>query len=248
VPGDIGSEIARLCAAFGMTVLGIDARRASAPPGVKKLLRPGSLHAQLPLADFIIMTVPETPTTRGLISAHEFKLMKPSSYLINIGRGLNAEEMEDNPDPTDYIVHGLNTDPCLRFQHDTFDAVVITASIQYLTQPIEVFRDVNRILKPQGLFAVLFSRRMFPTKAIVTWRALNDQQHIQLVQRYFQHAGNHPDKGFSMKPYCKSGSPHISKIWRRAALHNITVLDQSSLAGFIGCPTTTLNLPQWGNH
>ncbi|MCZ6875817.1 MAG: methyltransferase domain-containing protein [bacterium] len=112
----------------------------------------------------------------------------PKAQLI--GLGLNAEEMEDNPDLTDYIVHDVNTDPCLPFEHDTFDAVVITVSIQYLTQPIEVFRDVNRILKPQGLFAVLFSNRMFPTKAIAIWRALNDQQHIQLVQRYFQHAGN----------------------------------------------------------
>ena len=41
---------------------------------------------------------------------------------------------------------------------------VLTVSIQYLTKPIEIFRDVNRILKPGGLFAVIFSNRMFPPK------------------------------------------------------------------------------------
>ena len=110
-----------------------------------------------------------------------------------IGLGLNAEEMADNPDLTDYILHDVNTDPSLPFEHDTFDAVVLTVSIQYLTRPIEVFREVNRILKPQGLFAVLFSNRMFPTKAIAIWRALNDQQHLQLVRRYFHQAGNFVD-------------------------------------------------------
>lgn len=85
--GGIGSEAARLCAAFGMTVLGLDARRAEAPPSVKELFRPDTLHAQLPQADFVIMTVPETPQTRGMMAAREFRLMKPSAYLINIGRG-----------------------------------------------------------------------------------------------------------------------------------------------------------------
>lgn len=85
--GGIGAEAARLCAAFGMTVLGVDARRPEAPPGVKALHRPGELHAMLPQADFVIMTVPETPQTRGLMAAREFRLMKPTAYLINIGRG-----------------------------------------------------------------------------------------------------------------------------------------------------------------
>ena len=69
-------------------------------------------------------------------------------------------------------------------------AVAITVSIQYLTKPIEIFRDVNRILKPGGLFAVIFSNRMFPTKAVAVWRAMGDDQHIKLVNSYFHYAGN----------------------------------------------------------
>ncbi|HEY7496505.1 MAG TPA: D-2-hydroxyacid dehydrogenase [Candidatus Tectomicrobia bacterium] len=85
--GGIGSEAARLCAAFGMTVLGVDARRPEAPPGVKELRRPEALHELLPQADFVIMTVPHTPQTRGMMAAREFTLMKKTAFLINIGRG-----------------------------------------------------------------------------------------------------------------------------------------------------------------
>ena len=85
--GGIGLEAARLCAAFGMTVLGVDARRTEAPPSVKELRRPPDLHTLLPQADFVVMTVPHTPETRGMMAAREFQLMKKTAFLINIGRG-----------------------------------------------------------------------------------------------------------------------------------------------------------------
>jgi SAM-dependent methyltransferase len=110
-----------------------------------------------------------------------------------VGLGLNAEEMADNPDLDAYVVHDLNAVPRLPFEDDTFDAAVLTVSVQYLTQPILVFRDVNRILRPGGPFAVIFSNRMFPTKAVAIWRALNDQQHGELVAAYFHHASNFVD-------------------------------------------------------
>src|SRR5712671_6057970 len=67
--GGIGGEAARLCAAFGMTVLGVDARQTDAPPSVKELRRPPDLHTLLPQADFVVMTVPHTPETRGMMAA-----------------------------------------------------------------------------------------------------------------------------------------------------------------------------------
>lgn len=107
-----------------------------------------------------------------------------------VGLGLNAEEMADNPDLDDYVVHDVNATPRLPFDDAMFDAVVITVSIQYLTQPVAVFQDVHRVLKPGGLFAVIFSNRMFPTKAVAIWRSLNDSQHADLIATYFHHAGH----------------------------------------------------------
>jgi SAM-dependent methyltransferase len=107
-----------------------------------------------------------------------------------VGLGLNAEEMADNPDLDEYIVHNVNTIPQLPFEADTFDAVVLTVSIQYITQPIAVFQEVGRILRPGGPFVVIFSNRMFPTKAVAIWRMLDDQKHVDLVAAYFDYAGN----------------------------------------------------------
>jgi phosphoglycerate dehydrogenase-like enzyme len=88
--GGIGAETARLAAAFGMQVLGVDARRREAPPGVTKLDGPDALDSLLPLADFVILTVPHTPETQGFMGRERFTRMKRSAFFINIGRGLTT--------------------------------------------------------------------------------------------------------------------------------------------------------------
>jgi phosphoglycerate dehydrogenase-like enzyme len=85
--GGIGSEAARLMAAFGMHVMGVDARRREAPPGVLKLDGPDALDALLPLADFVVLTVPHTPATEGFMHRARFRRMKRTAFFINIGRG-----------------------------------------------------------------------------------------------------------------------------------------------------------------
>jgi phosphoglycerate dehydrogenase-like enzyme len=85
--GGIGAEAARLAAAFGINVIGVDARREDKPPGVKELHHPDKLDDQLPRADFVILTVPHTPATEGFMNRARFQRMKPSAFFINIGRG-----------------------------------------------------------------------------------------------------------------------------------------------------------------
>lgn len=85
--GGIGAEAARLCAELGMTVLGVDPRRENAPPGVTELHQPNALAEVLPRGDFVILTVPETPETQGMFGAPQFAGMRPTAFLINIGRG-----------------------------------------------------------------------------------------------------------------------------------------------------------------
>ena len=118
-----------------------------------------------------------------------------------VGLGLNAVEMQENPELEHYVVHDVNKDPRLPFGDTTFEAVVITVSIQYLTRPIEVFRDVYRILKPGGLFLVIFSNRMFPTKAVRAWMVRDDEQRKDLVASYFQYAGDYEEiRGMHRNP------------------------------------------------
>ena len=110
-----------------------------------------------------------------------------------VGLGLNAEEMADNPDLDEYVVHNVNQDPELPFSDEAFDAVVITVSVQYLTHPIETFQQVNRILRPGGPLIVTFSNRMFATKAVNVWRSNSDRGHLDLVASYLNHAGGYGD-------------------------------------------------------
>jgi phosphoglycerate dehydrogenase-like enzyme len=85
--GGIGAETARLCAAFGIRVIGLDARREDVPEGVAELHPPTDLDQVLPQADFVVLTVPHTPQTEGFFNAERFSRMKRSAFFINIGRG-----------------------------------------------------------------------------------------------------------------------------------------------------------------
>ena len=109
------------------------------------------------------------------------------------GLGMNATEMADNPDLDEYIVHDVNLDPVLPFEDESFDAVVITVSAQYLTQPVEIFGQIARILRPGGVFIVSFSNRMFPTKAVRIWRESSDRGRAELIQTYMEATSDFQD-------------------------------------------------------
>jgi phosphoglycerate dehydrogenase-like enzyme len=85
--GGIGAETARLCAAFGMTVIGVDPRVKSPPPFVTTVHPPEALDGLLPQTDFLILITPENPESIRMIDARRLKLMKPGSFLVNVGRG-----------------------------------------------------------------------------------------------------------------------------------------------------------------
>ncbi|MER6942943.1 D-2-hydroxyacid dehydrogenase [Nonomuraea sp. NPDC000554] len=80
--GAVGAEVRRLLEAFGTRVVGVDARRTG--PGI---LPADRLDDLLPEADLVILTVPHTPQTEGLMDAGRLALLKPSAYLVNVGRG-----------------------------------------------------------------------------------------------------------------------------------------------------------------
>ncbi len=87
--GGIGAETARLCAALGARVAGIDPRPEHGCPA--DIHPPAALDDLLPDADFVVTTVPHTPETEFMWNADRFRRMKPSAYFINIGRGMTAK-------------------------------------------------------------------------------------------------------------------------------------------------------------
>ena len=105
------------------------------------------------------------------------------------GLGMNAAELEANPRLDERRVQDLNQDPALPWPDASFDAVLCAVSVQYLVSPVEVFAEVARTLAPGGKLLVATSHRLFPTKAIAAWRALDRDDRLRLVARYLELAG-----------------------------------------------------------
>ncbi len=105
------------------------------------------------------------------------------------GLGMNEAELKANPQLSDYTLHDLNEDTALPYADESFDAVICTASVEYLTHPLQVFAEVKRILRPGGRFIVSFSNRWFPTKVIALWPEMHEFERIGLVMTYFRKSG-----------------------------------------------------------
>jgi SAM-dependent methyltransferase len=106
-----------------------------------------------------------------------------------VGLGMNAEEMADNPRLARHVVHDLNADPRLPFDHASFDAAVCTASVEYLTHPLDAMRELRRVLKPGGALVLTFSHRYFPPKAIRLWTRLHPMERMGWVASLLKGAG-----------------------------------------------------------
>jgi len=103
-----------------------------------------------------------------------------------VALGMNATELAANPAASEWLVHDLNVDPTLTFDEASFDAVTCCVSVDYLAQPLEVFAEVARVLRPGGVFVCTFSNRCFPTKAIRGWLSTNDEGRCAIVSAYFE--------------------------------------------------------------
>jgi SAM-dependent methyltransferase len=103
--------------------------------------------------------------------------------------GMNAAELARNPQAAHTVVHDLNAEPQLPFPDQSFDAAVCCVSVDYLVRPIEVFRDLTRVLRAGGPLVCTFSNRCFPTKAIRGWLYAGDAEHGEIVAEYFREAG-----------------------------------------------------------
>jgi len=133
--------------------------------------------------------IPAGARILDLMSSWHSHLPEDPAPAAVTGLGMNADEMAENPVLTERIVHDLNTEPTLPFADGAFDAVVCTVSVEYLTRPFEVFREVARVLRPGGLFVVTFSNRWFPPKAILLWEGIHEWERPGLVLEYLLGSG-----------------------------------------------------------
>jgi len=93
--GAIGNGVAKVCKAFDMRVLATRRTASSLQRNVQdvdELLPPSDLPYLLKQSDFVVLSCPLTPETRGLIGEKELRAMKPTAFLINVARGEVADE------------------------------------------------------------------------------------------------------------------------------------------------------------
>ena len=89
--GDIGRDIARAARGLGMQVLGVS-RRGRPVREATKMYPVAAMARALREADFVVLLLPLTPETRGIIGADALGAMKPTAWLINIARGAVVDE------------------------------------------------------------------------------------------------------------------------------------------------------------
>ena len=113
----------------------------------------------------------------------------PDTVQSAVGLGMNADELADNSQLAERIVHDLNADPTLPFPDASFDAVVCTVSFEYLIQPRRIVAEARRVLKPGGMFVVTLSNRYFPPKVIKLWTQLHPMERMAWVGSLIKQAG-----------------------------------------------------------
>ena len=124
-----------------------------------------------------------------LMSSWVSHLPEEITYDSVVGHGMNEEELAANPRLSRWFVQDLNIEPTLPLEDNAFEGACLCVSVQYLQRPVEVFREVRRVLRPDASFVVSFSDRCFPTKAVAIWQSLGGPDQQRLVSAYMRAAG-----------------------------------------------------------
>jgi hypothetical protein len=183
------------------------------PPRLVLHIDDGAIAA---LTELYRAVLPAGGVLLDLMSSWVSHLPPEIEYAEIIGHGMNPEELAANPRLDRWFVQNLNRDPTLPLADAGLDAAMICVSIQYLQQPISVLREIRRALRPGAPIVISFSNRCFPTKAVAIWRALDDQGHAFLVERYLQHAGFAPIETRILTDYVEDVSDPMIAIIGRA--------------------------------
>jgi SAM-dependent methyltransferase len=155
--------------------------------------------------------IPAGADVLDLMASYDSHLQgcSPNSFRV---LGLNAQELDANAAATARLVQDLNQSSTLPLDDASVDAVVCTASVEYLVQPREIFTEVLRILRPGGVFVTSFSNRWFPTKAIQIWGELHEFERVGMVTQWFQQAGFHGLHTLSSRGWARpQNDPHYGE-------------------------------------
>ena len=173
----------------------LDTRRDSAFYTMTRLLPHIDRTASEQLANIYQRFLRPGMQVLDLMSSWQSHLPEEVADLAVTGLGMNKEELQCNPRLSEYMIHDLNDQPQLPFETNQFDAAICSVSVEYLIKPIEVFREVGRVVKPDAPFVVSFSERWFPPKVIAVWQEMHPFERMGLVLDYFKRSESFGELG-----------------------------------------------------
>jgi len=157
-----------------------------------KLVQHAAEDARARLTEYYDFVLPSSGTGSVLDLCSSWTSHYPAGWKGQrvVAIGLNAAELALNPSKTEFKVQNLNIDTRLPFDDEEFDLITNSLSADYLTSPLEIFREMRRVLKTGGIAACAFTNRCFPTKVVPMWlNPFDDIKHIQIIGSYFHYAG-----------------------------------------------------------
>ena len=99
----------------------------------------------------------------------------------------------------EWVVQDLNKKPSLPFADSSFDVVLLQLSIDYLIAPLQLCNEISRVLRPGGSVHVLFSNRLFLSKAVALWSGKDDVEHAFSVASYLHFCASEAFKNIEAK-------------------------------------------------
>lgn len=138
------------------------------------------------LTSYYRRVIPANAVVLDLMSSWISHLPAELATATVIGHGMNAVELQANTRLDQWFVADLNASPALPLADSSVDVALCCVGVQYLQQPVAVFAEVLRVLRPGGLFAVSYSNRCFPTKAVRIWRSLDMAGQARLIRLYME--------------------------------------------------------------
>jgi predicted DsbA family dithiol-disulfide isomerase/SAM-dependent methyltransferase/glutaredoxin len=106
--------------------------------------------------------------------------------------GLNEPELAANRLGFEYKLQDLNKTVQVPWESESFDFVTMLCSVDYLTQPRQVFEEMYRVLRPGGMAVIGFSNRYFANKVVAHWAQAeaDGTAMVEIVCNYFHFSGN----------------------------------------------------------
>ena len=103
-----------------------------------------------------------------------------------VGIGSNEKKLSENKRLDTYQVQDLNEISTLPFETNSFNDAICTMSIEYLTDPLVVMKEIARVVNPGGKCIITFSDNWIPDQATHLWGQLHPFERMQLVLEYFR--------------------------------------------------------------